>query len=682
MGRLLRPLLAFSTLCLAAFLLAPTVASVHDNLEELHVERDLPWELWEWNPQKPPVPGCDKETRHLYSEVTQWPARIEKDQPFTVKGVVQSEENGRAGVGPVEVFLYLNATKSEPGVELGKATSDAGGVFILTTSVPFELEASRYHLVAHAIETRIDCYRYLEHWSDPEMEVVSDTHIEWDDPGILVVGKNTTLSGELLDEVDAPVRNATVELTVDGKTRNVRTTREGRFSIDYTPTRVGRLPLVAEFKGSQYYDDSRGNVTYEVQAEHLEIEAEPTFLRSQPTPFAGHVYVAEPGEAIQLRFLGLEVATCASCEPSSNVSVPLDASGGFSVDLVVPSTAEPGVYKLTVTGGGLKKAYVHNATVEVQPVLTLEAEGTSLFGKGYSGRVVLTDEVGRPMPGVVTIATILGEERVETDEEGAYAFGGEFPECGSQPIVAEADGEGHVRNARAREEVVACAFLAYLPPWLLAVPWWVWLLAALATGVGLYVGRSLRQVYASTIVGGPALTLTFTEPSDEAIGYAGIHEPVIVSAYLEEPLPDGHRLRMGTHRATSETPLDAELRAHLRIVPEKLGDLPIRAEILDPKGRIVTRRTVTLHVVKYAQEIEKRYLRLRAESGADESVTPREFEQWLHERAPGLDPEVARRLVRVFEEADYSPRVAGRAEFAAYLAAEGGVKEVSADAMV
>lgn len=679
---MLRPLLAFSTLCLAAFLLAPTVASVHDKVEELHVERDFPWDLFEWNPKKPPIPGCDKATRHLYSEVTQWPTRIEKDEPFSVKGVVQSEEDGRSGVGPVEVHLFLNETKDQEGVEIGKATSGADGVFVLATSVPFDLEASRYHLVAHALEARIDCRRYLEHWSDPEMEIVSDTHIEWDDPGVLVVGKNATLVGHLLDDVDAPVRNATVEFTIDGKTRNVRTSGEGRFSVSYTPTRIGRLPLVAEFKGSQYYDDSRGNVTYDVQEEDIELEIEPTFVRSQPTIVSGRIYVAEPKDTIELRFLGIDVASCETCEPSSNLSIPLSDAGEFRANLTVPSTEKPGVYKLTIAGGGLRKAYVRNATVEIQPVLDLSADGTSFFGKGYEGRVVLTDEVGRPMPGKLTLSTVVGDEEVETDEEGVYAFSGEFPECGKQPVVARADGKGYVRDARAREEVTACAFLALLPPWLLAVPWWVWLLAGLATAIGLYVARNLRQAYATTIVGGPALTLTFTEPNDEAIGYAGIHEPVLASAYLEQPLPDGHRLRMGTHRATSEVPLDAELRAHLRLVPDKLGDLAIRAEIIDTKGRVVSRRTITLHVVRYAQEIERRYLRLRARSGADESVTPREFERWLQERAPGLDSDVARRLVLVFEEADYSPRAAGRAEFAAYLSAERGVKEVSPDARV
>lgn len=682
---MLRPLFAFLTLCLAAFLLAPTVASVHHKVEELSVERDLPWQLWKWGdlPEPPsPLTGCAKEDRHLYSEVTHWPTRIQKDETFSVGGVVQSEEDGRRGVGDIPVDLYLNASKDKEGIHLGKTVSSADGTFSLQTSLPFALQASRYHLVAHAQETRIDCSVYFEHWSDPELEVVSKTSIAWEAPGRLVVGRNVTLGGRLLDAVDAPVRNATVQLSLDGKESTLTTDDMGLFALPYRPSAAGDLRLVAEFKGSKFYNGTRGNVTYEVLEEDVEL-GETAFLRSSPTTLTGHVHVAEAAQQdeAQLSFRGFRVVACEGCAPTSNVTVPLAEDGSFAITLTVPPTEKPGDHSVTVSGGGLKKARAFNATLEVPSVLALETGGVGLFSKDYEGRVLLTDETGAPIAGVVRILTAAGEHVNATNAEGVYAFSGTFAECGSFPVRAFYGGGEGVRGAEASQDVLSCGFLAFIPPWLLAAPWWVWPLVLVAGLVAWQAYRGWRQRYAPVITGGPALTLVFTEPRDDAAGYAGVGEAVVATAFLEEPLPDGHRLRMGTHRAPSELPLDAELRAHLRLVPDKLGELPIRAEIIDPKGRIVTRRTATLHVVKYAEEIERRYLRLRKETGAGESVTPREFEAWLHERAPALDGDVARRLVRVFEEADYSPRVAGRAEFAAYLAAEGGVKEVSPDAV-
>jgi hypothetical protein len=58
-------------------------------------------------------------------------------------------------------------------------------------------------------------------------------------------------------------------------------------------------------------------------------------------------------------------------------------------------------------------------------------------------------------------------------------------------------------------------------------------------------------------------------------------------------------------------------------------------------------------------------------------VSPREFESWLRARTPDLDAAVVSRLVGVFEEADYGPRDAGRAELVAYLEAEAALPEVS-----
>jgi len=340
-----------------------------------------------------------------------------------------------------------------------------------------------------------------------------------------------------------------------------------------------------------------------------------------------------------------------------------------------------GDHKIAIAGGGLKEVHEENATVEIPARLVLDASGVGLFSKDYEGRLQLTDEAGRPIAAPVRILTAEGERTNATDSEGVHVFTGSFAECGSFPVRAFYDGGKHIRAAEASTDVLSCGFLAFVPPWLLGAPWWLWPLALLAGIVAWQTLRAWRYRYAPLIAGGPALTLTLTEPRDEALGYAGIGEAVVATAFLEEALPDAHRLRMGAHRSTSEVTLDGDLRAHLRLVPEKLGDISIRAEIVDARGRIASRRTVTIHVVKYAEEIEKRYLWLRKASGANETVTPREFERWLHARAPGLDPALSRRLVQVFEEADYSPRVAGRAEFAAYLAAEGGVTEVSPDAL-
>lgn len=679
--RLLRPLLAFGTLCLAAFLLAPTVSSVHEKVEDLHIQRDTPWEIWKWtNEPSPQTPwNCGNEEQQLYSEVTQWPPTIQKDQTFTLGGIVETM-GARKPVGAIDLDLFLNHTKSEPGVFLGKAESGADGRFSLTTSVPFDLQAQRYHLVAHAKRERIDCTLYHEHWSDPEIDVVSTTAVRFEPVERAIAGQEMIIVGHLDDAVGGPVKGANVTLSYAGKRENVTTDDEGAFRVEHIPERAGNLTVEANYTGGKYYAGSRGETSIRVLEEDVAF-ADLALLRSQPTKLAGHVYVAPDlrEKNATLIFDGLRVAACEGCAPTDRVSVPLDKAGAFSVTLVAPASQGPGRSTVTLSGGGLKEGYTRNVTLEVPTILTLEADGEGLFARTYTGRAVLTDEIGRPVAGRIALLGPDGWRESATDPDGAVAFSGSGG-CGRSYMRAFFNGTDGVRRTDASDELLVCGYLAFMPAWLLAIPWWIWPLAILGAIASWWIVRAWRQKFAPVIRGGPALDLAFTSPHDIASGYAAVGEAVEATAFLEAPLPDGHRLRLGTHRAMGETPIEADLRARLQLVPDKLGDHHVRAEIVDAKGRVVSRRTLPLRVIRYAHEIETRYLSLRAAHGAHDSVTPREFEGWLHERAPNIDRDVARRLVRVFEEADYSPRTAGRAEFVAYLAAEGGLQEVRPDA--
>lgn len=683
--RLLRPVLAFLTLCLAAFLLAPTVASVHHKVEDLHFDRETPFHLWQWTrvePPSSPFPDCGGKPQQLYSEITDWPAKIRKDEPFRLRGVVQNEDRNRIGVATINVDIFLNDTKSQPGVPLGEVETDANGFFTLSTSLPFDLQAEHYHIVAHAKEKRISCDTYREHWSDPEVNVVSKSTIVLDAPDHPVVGRELNMSGSVIDSVGGPIRNATVAVSIAGAPRTLTTDDTGRFEFSFTPEKAGNLTYKANYTGNEFYEASRNETKILVAEEDLEVVEPIAIVRSEPSTISGRLYLADAARqsTVTLDFDGFNATACEGCPANDTHVVPVAPDGSFAFTFTAPSSEAPGLHALEVSGGGLKKTYAYNVTLDVPSVLAVHGNGTGLFSRGYDGRVVLTDETGAPLAGYPVNLTLPGGAITNTtDANGTVAFGGR-DQCGTRTVHAEFAGAERLRGSRAQHDLHICGFLAFIPPWLLAIPWWIWPLALVAALAAWQAVRGWRQRYAPVIAGGPALTLAFTEPADEAAGYATIGEAVVATAFLEEPLPDGHRLRIGPHRETEEVPLDAELRAHWRTVPDKLGDVLVRAEVVDARGRVTSRQSITLHVVRYAEEIERRYLALREGHGHGEAVTPREFERWLHERAPGLDAEMVRRLVRIFEEADYSPRVAGRAEFASYLVAEGGVKEVTADA--
>lgn len=685
-----RPILAFLTLCLAAFLLAPTVASVHSKVEDLSIDRELPWQIWKWtdDPTPPPLgrPDCEYKNYHLYSEVTKWPARLKKDQPYTLGGFVGIDELNRRGVYDVEVEIFLNDTKELPGILLGTVKTAQDGTFELSGSLPIDLQAERYHIVAYAHRTVVNCWTLNAHWSDPELDIVSPAQIVFDDAEHVVVGREVIVPGRVVDSVNGPVRNATVYLTVDGKTRNVTTNNLGEFELPLTPARAGNLTVEGRYDGNEYYEGTRNKTVLKVLPEDVVLDqatdAGIALLRSEPTTLSGQIFLANAsrGGNLTLNFTGVKLSPCEGCPAVSTIKVKPDEEGRFNVTVTAASDQAPGDFALALGGAGLKETYRYNGSLEFQPKLAFAAEGTSLFGKGYALNATLTDEVGRPMQAPLAFLTAQGWSTNETAADGTLALAGEMP-CGRTSTHAYYNGTKGIRPAEATDDMVVCGYLAMIPPWLVGIPWWAWALLPLAGLAAWFLVRGLRTRYATTISAGPPLSLAFTQPRDDASGYASVGESVVLTAFLEEPLPDGHTLRMGSWREMEVRPLDEKLRAELPFTATTMGDVPLRAEILDARGRVVTRRTATLRVIRYAEEIEARYLRLRRESGASEAVTPREFERWLRERAPMLDGEVARRLIHVFEEADYSPRTAGRQEFAAYLAAERGVQEVAPDAM-
>ncbi|GEM_PF-4895967 len=685
---MLRPLVAFAALCLVALLLAPTVASVHDQVEALHIKRDNVWHLWKWtdNPQPPPPEACGPmRTYQTAPVVTVYSTRMAKDQPYTLGGVVRAPDDADKGVMGDRIEVYLNETKTSPGRLLGTATSDARGQWTLSGKLPFSLQASHYHVVAHSLPLREQCKAYGEGWSDPEVDVTSRTHILLEGPFHTVAGRPVLVNGTLLDAVNGPVANQGVRVSAGGQSFTVTTDSDGRFSANLTPSQVGRLTVIAEYGGNPYYSPSSADGELDVLDETITLNgafpgATLQLVRSTPLEVNGRVYL-RAGAAyapVNLTFSGLLVRACDGCPLSTDVSAPVDADGAFHVTLFADSAQTPGPFGIVAHGGGLRKAPAFNGSLMIPTRLALAPSTGGPLSKGWSVSVQATDDKGALVGIPIAFQGPAGWAGGYTNATGGFATSGTASACGPAPFLARYNGTGTRMPAESDGTLQVCGGAVSAAAGFLHLPWWAWLLV-LALPLAAWVAwRRLRERFASTISEGPPLTLSFEEPRDAAAGVVGLGEAATLAAFLEEPLPDGYRMRLGTPVRMEDVEPEG-LAARYALVPDAFGDVPVRAEVLDARGRVVTRRTRTLRVVRYAEEIERRYLALRASRVGESAdpVSPREFEAWLRGRSASLDPEVARRLVGVFEEADYGPRVAGRRELLAYLDAESALPEVA-----
>lgn len=683
---MLRPLLAFGALAMLAFLMAPTVMSVHQGVEALGVVRKTPWDVWKWGTPKDPIvppPGCGPQHFDTESEITEWPVRMQKSEPFRLGGLVTVPAEGDRGVGGVKVDIFLNETKEEPGVLLGSTHTNDGGTFTLEGTLPFDLQATKYHLVAHAHRHQIGCEFYREHWSDPEMEVLSETKLSLILPERVVLGHDATISGRLVDAVGAPVLDEEIDLIIDGETVKVRTDGSGLFRHVLPTPRLGNVSVEADFDATDYYGGSHAKGHFLVVAEDVQLDdlvgGQLRLMRGEETTVAGDVVLPKGKEhaPLTIDFDGVKVAPCAACPLSSKITVQPDASGRFAVTVFAAADQDLGPFKVTMRDGGLEQSVDYDGVLLGRVVVTLEADGAGLFAKQYEATARAVDDRGAPAAGVIAVLGPGGWTSGAADANGTFSYAASAP-CGRYDLRAVHNGSDTLAPGAAERTVSVCGFLAFLPPFIVDFPWWGWLLILIAAYVAYRTARWVQAKYAAVIMRGPPLILVFTQPNDAAAGIVSVGEAATLSALLEEPLPAGHRLRLGTLSRMDEAEI-IDGRATFTFVPDEPGEIPIRADVVNAKGRVVSRRTAKLRVVRYAQEIERRHLEMRhrALGAAAEPVTPREFEAWLLERSPGLDPEVAQRLVSIFEEADYGPRDVARRELVAYMEAEVSVPEVA-----
>jgi len=161
------------------------------------------------------------------------------------------------------VQVFLNSWKGPGGLLVGECEETSSqGEFEVTCTVPREISAGDYHVMAKTVATD----EYAESWSDPEIKVVSDTSIEISLPKEVYADETVDIGVSLREEPSYwvgegyekrqrwnPVPDEEVEVYVDGElVEKAATGSGGAFSLSYTFTE-GSHKLRAEFKGTDYH---------------------------------------------------------------------------------------------------------------------------------------------------------------------------------------------------------------------------------------------------------------------------------------------------------------------------------------------------------------------------------------------------------------------------------------------
>lgn len=613
-------------------------------------------------------------TLATFTNITESPPRIVKGERYFVNGTVESP-GGRPVVGAL-IDVYLNETKESRGRVTGAGRTDAGGRFSVEARVPRELPARSYQLVARAVDGGGGTVRYVESWSDPEINVFAPTKFVL--PLLAgAAGFPVNITGRLVDVDNNPVRGANVSWASAGTVRPIVVTdATGRFSVQAQYDAVGDVPVEFRFAGTQHHGPSAANATLRIASGALLIPPEaPTLARGETNVVGGSVAVAgvtlggRPVRAIVNDANGSS-RVLASGEGAT------DEEGAFGVPVALDARLAPGVYPIRYEVPSLRLNATGLVRIAIRPTLEVEAPATLGERDAWVARVTVRSDNGTLLPlGLVEVT--LDDNRSSarallTNRSGVARF--EFPgglDVGGHTLQVVFPGDA--LHAEARETQA----IEVVRPWFASIPPWAY---ALALGGVLLVGGAAWLLRPGTsareradlllaLRAEPRVFLRVSFP-DHPDGVAPVIEPggdtaVRVRAVRKDGTPVRARLVALTPsgRETGRSDWTFRVRA------EHEGDIVVRVRGAGLARAWTEPVEAVVPAWPWRRAVERGFVELRERAKLDAAASPGDLVRALARRLPPERHARLREAAALFEVADYSEAPVDRAFYHAFALA-------------
>ncbi|MHB8587094.1 MAG: hypothetical protein ACYDDF_14800, partial [Thermoplasmatota archaeon] len=331
-------------------------------------------------PQNTMIPTC--------TSVDQWQPVWNRTSSMHVEGTVLVKGTHAPAPG-VTVTLYLNHTKSEPGMTLGTAVTNADGVWVIEGQVPSNVAPSSYQLVANGHAGG----PYGGSWSDPAVRIIAGSAIgvteSWTDSA-------WALQVALTDDTGAPLGNQSI--TYDAGSGRISTRVDSTGQTTILLTKPTNRSVTIAYAGTPNYRGSQTTITLTA----------PPFSLAEATLF---VPVGGTPTIRGTTAPGLTVR-------AGTATTRADAQGSFS--LALGPVEAP--LNLTVPVSVFQAQTLETVDVGTVPTLTV----TTAFPV-YGASVDITGSTSNgPLAGARYVVTVAGPESTSTlvtaDTSGHASF--------------------------------------------------------------------------------------------------------------------------------------------------------------------------------------------------------------------------------------------------------------------
>lgn len=204
---------------------------------------------------------------------------------FNVEGYVKDQN--QKGVVDMPVDISVFKTKHIPDelderddFKAGSGVTNDNGYFTIQCKVPDDVPVGTNQVLANAIGNAT----YEESWSDPPIEIYSNTTLSLNTVSSIGFGDELAITGNLHDASDKPLSGERIAIHWNGNLIEWTTTNKyGEFLINYKPTELGKFTIRANFGGEDYLNPSNDSqsITVKDMSTSLELTVNPTTTKRE-----------------------------------------------------------------------------------------------------------------------------------------------------------------------------------------------------------------------------------------------------------------------------------------------------------------------------------------------------------------------------------------------------------------
>jgi hypothetical protein len=256
---------------------------------------------------------------------------------FYVRGYVN--DTNQIGVNDMPVDIFVVESKELPGnlndYLAGSGFTDETGLFDIECNVPDIIPVGENHVIAISKGNEL----YAGSWSDPVIEIYSDTSLILDMSQSVGINDYLFIQGYLVDLGSQPVSNASIKIYWDESyVGEVITNDLGWFRYSHHVNDYGEYIVRVEFEGDNYLGPSEDDITVNVKDMKtiLNISVTPAIIfRGDELNIKGSLYGGEnipiSDSQISLYYDEEQVLTIVTSTEGSfdeTITVQLDSSVG------------------------------------------------------------------------------------------------------------------------------------------------------------------------------------------------------------------------------------------------------------------------------------------------------------------------------------------------------------------